>query len=61
MSKGGRKMLTVEQRKEKARLHSDLIEILTACNNDEEYYQRTLWALEYITTILVGWKREDEE
>lgn len=54
-------MLTIEQRKEKARLHSDLIEILTACNNDTEFHQRTLWALEYITTILVGWEQEDEE
>ncbi len=54
-------MLTKEQRQEKARLHSDLIEILTACNNDEAFHQRTLWALEYITSILVGWEQEDEE
>ncbi len=42
-----------EKRKEKALLHKNLMDILTNCPSDKEYWQRLLWALEIISNAVV--------
>ena len=49
------------ERKEKAKLHYDLINILAQCGTDDDFHQRLLWALELITRELVHWKDSDED
>ena len=43
-----------EKRKEKALLHKNLMDILTDCPTDKEYWQRLLWALEIISKEVVS-------
>ena len=38
-----------EKRKEKAILYKNLVDILTNCPTDKEYWQRLMWALEMIS------------
>ena len=47
-------MTTAEARKEKALLHKNLMDILTNCPTDKEYWQRLLWALEIISKEVVS-------
>ena len=42
-----------EKRKEKALLHKNLMDILTNCPSDKEYWQRLLWALEIISNAVI--------
>lgn len=42
-----------EKRKEKALLHKNLMDILTDCPTDKEYWQRLLWTLEIISNTVV--------
>ena len=44
--------MTAIERENKAKLHLDLIKLLTDCENDAEYFQRLTWALEVISNIL---------
>lgn len=44
---------TAEMRKEKALLHKNLMDILTDCPTDKEYWQRLLWALEIISNEVI--------
>ena len=46
-----------EKRKEKALLHKNLIDVLTKCENDQEYWQRLLWALEIISNEVTRFGR----
>ena len=46
-------MTTAEARKEKALLHKNLMDILTDCSTDKEYWQRLMWALEIISNEVV--------
>lgn len=42
-----------EKRKEKALLHKNLMDILTDCPTDKEYWQRLMWALEMISNQVI--------
>lgn len=42
-----------EKRKEKALLHKNLMDILTDCPTDKEYWQRLMWALEIVSNAVV--------
>ena len=53
--------MDMNERKEKAKVHYDLIHLLAQCGTDEEFYQRLLWALEIITRELVNWKDDNDE
>ena len=44
--------MTVEQRKEKALFHKELVDVLTKCPSDTEYLQRLVWGLEIISNAL---------
>lgn len=46
-----------EKRKEKALLHKNLMDILTDCPTDKEYWQRLLWALEIISNAVTRFGR----
>jgi len=41
--------MTLEMRKERAQLHSDLVAVLTKCDNDAQYFRRLTWALKFIS------------
>ena len=45
-------MADLEKRKARALLHKELVDLLTNCKNDNEYYQRLVWAQEIITNCL---------
>lgn len=47
--------MTKEQRAEKAKLHKDLITLLTDTPTDETYYTRLIWANQIIANILSNW------
>ena len=42
-----------EKRKEKALLHKNLMDILTDCPTDKEYWQRLMWALEIVSNAVI--------
>ena len=46
-----------EKRKEKALLHKNLMDILTNCPTDKEYWQRLMWALEIISNEVTRFGR----
>ena len=48
--------MTKEERKEKAKLHKDLADLLTDTPNDETYYRRLIWANQIIANILSNWE-----
>ena len=54
-------MMTKEERKEKAKLHKDLIDLLTDTPNDETYYRRLIWANQIIANILSNFQIMEEE
>ncbi len=41
--------MTLEMRKERALLHSELTALLTKCDNDVQYFRRLTWALDFIS------------
>jgi hypothetical protein len=41
--------MTLEMRRERAILHKELIDLLTKCDNDAQYFRRLTWALEFIS------------
>ena len=47
--------MTREQRAEKAKLHKDLVDLLTNTPTDETYYTRLIWANQIIANILSNW------
>ena len=44
---------TAEMRKEKALLHKNLMDVITDCPTDKEYWQRLMWALEIISNEVI--------
>ena len=44
--------MTFEMRKERAQLHGDLMNLLTNCKDDAQYFRRLTWALEFITSTI---------
>jgi hypothetical protein len=45
-----------EERKEKARLHKDLVTLLVATPNGTAYYTRLMWANQIIANILANFE-----
>ena len=45
-------------RKEKAKLHNDLMEILTDCEDDTDFFNRLVYALEIIAGALSRWEKK---
>ena len=52
--------MTKEQRAEKAKLHKDLVDLLTDTLTDETYYTRLIWANQIIANILSNWEILEE-
>lgn len=50
--------MTKEQRAEKAKLHKNLVDLLTDTPTDEIYYIRLIWANQIIANILSNWTNE---
>jgi hypothetical protein len=48
-------------RDEKAKLHRDLIDILTSCEDDKAYYERMVYSLQIISNELTYFKIQEEE
>lgn len=44
--------MTKEERKEKAILHKELVDLLTNAPDDDAYYKRLIWANQIIANIL---------
>ena len=42
-----------EARKEKTLLHKNLVDVITDCPTDKEYWQRLMWALEIISNEVI--------
>lgn len=53
-------MIDLEKRKARAVLHKQLVDLLTNCQTDNEYYQRLVWAQEIITNCLQDFIEDDE-
>lgn len=51
--------MNAKMRKEHAELHKDLVDLLTDCENDEQYYQRLKWARDIITKCLDDFTDKD--
>lgn len=48
-------------REEKSKLHHDLIDILTNCENDQAYYERMVYSLQIISNELIYFKIQEKE
>lgn len=48
--------MTKEQRAEKAKLHQDLVDLLTDTPTDDTFYTRLIWANQIIANILSNWE-----
>lgn len=47
--------MTDEMRKERYKLHNDLIKLLTNCKDDAQYFRRLTWSLEFISDTLTDY------
>ena len=47
--------MTDAMRKERYKLHNDLIKLLTNCEDDAQYFRRLTWALEFISDTLTDY------
>lgn len=52
--------MDIEKRKAKAMLHKELVDLLTKCKTDKEYYERLVWAQEIITNCLADFITDGE-
>ena len=48
-------------KEEKEKLHRDLVDILTNCNDDQTYYERMVYSLQIISKELTYFKIQEEE
>jgi len=53
--------MTKEERKEKAKLHKDLVDLLTDTPTDDTYYRRVIWANQIIANILSNFEVLESE
>lgn len=53
--------MDIEKRKAYALLHKELVDVLTNCKTDREYYQRLLWAQQIITNCLIDFVNDGDE
>lgn len=52
--------MTKEERREKAELHKKLVDLLTECETDTEYFKRLVWANQIIANIFSNWQALEE-
>ena len=55
------KLMDIEKRKAYALLHKELVDILTNCKTDKEYYQRLIWAQQIVTNCLIDFVNDGDE
>ena len=53
--------MTKEERMEQAKLHKDLVDLLTNTPTDYTYYRRVVWANQIIANILSNFKIHESE
>lgn len=53
-------MRTPQQRKKRAEMIKELTDIITNCDNDDEFFIRLLWANEWISNQLLTFESEEE-
>ena len=51
--------MTITDRKEKAILHKQLIDLLTDCKDDHQYLKRLIWANEIISNAIDDFTNEE--
>ena len=51
--------MTITDRKEKAILHKQLIDLLTTCKNDHQFLKRLIWANEIIDNAITDFTDEE--
>jgi hypothetical protein len=54
-------MRTPQQRKERAVLIKELSDIITDCENDDDFFIRLLWANEWISNQLLTFENDETE
>ncbi len=53
--------MTKEERQEQAKLHKELVDLLTDTPNDYTYYRRVVWANQIIANILSNFEELQEK
>lgn len=51
--------MTITDRKEKAILHKQLIDLLTTCKDDNQFLKRLIWANEIINNAIADFSNEE--
>ncbi len=51
--------MTIEDRKDRATLHFQLMDLLTRCSTDEQFLKRLLWAKKNIEDALADFTEEE--
>ena len=51
--------MTIEDRKDQAILHFQLMDLLTRCSTDEQFLKRLLWAKKNIENALADFTEEE--
>ena len=54
-------MRTPQQRIERSKMVKELSDIITNCDNDDEFFTRLLWANEWISNQLLSFESEGQE
>jgi len=54
-------MRTPQQRIERSKMVKELSDIITNCDNDDEFFNRLLWANEWISNQLLSFESEGQE
>jgi hypothetical protein len=54
-------MRTPQQRIERSKMVKELSDIITNCDNDDEFFNRLLWANEWISNQLLSFENEEQE
>jgi len=53
-------MMGLEKRVKRTNLRNELCKLLTECSTDNEYYQRLIWAQQYIAECLEDFVEDSE-
>jgi len=54
-------MRTPQQRIQRSEMVKELSDIITNCDNDDEFFNRLLWANEWISNQLLSFENEEQE
>lgn len=52
--------MDIEKRQQRAIFHQKLVDLLSDCKNDGEFYQRLIWVQEIITNSLADFIQDFE-